>query len=257
MTPPEHDLGKIYEQFNRTAGDYVDRVRVSTSDRRIVAAGPGTGKTHLFKAIIADRSNALVLTFINALVEDLHIQLPKGTTVRTLHGFARSILTTAGQTARVYDDLTNVIEDDAKILGVSERGFASKIRNFEDRSVLKFYLDRRKYYGDYYSHDDLIFAAVELLKSEPDRIKSYDQILVDEFQDFNTLDVELIDLLASKSPVLVAGDDDQSLYGFRDSTYRYLRDRHSDGNETRNSNHLAFHIAFGAQKLSSRQSMTF
>jgi superfamily I DNA/RNA helicase len=53
-------------------------------------------------------------------------------------------------------------------------------------------------------------------------------LLVDEFQDFNKLEVSLIDLLSSKSATLVAGDDDQALYVFKDAGPVHIRERYID-----------------------------
>ena len=58
-------------------------------------------------------------------------------------------------------------------------------------------------------------------------IPSYDLVLVDEFQDFNKLEVSLIDLLASKSPILLSGDDDQAIYNFKGADTRFIREMHS------------------------------
>jgi superfamily I DNA/RNA helicase len=48
--------------------------------------------------------------------------------------------------------------------------------------------------------------------------------VVDEYQDFNRMEIELIEALAGVSPTLVAGDDDQALYTFRHASAIYLRD---------------------------------
>lgn len=44
---------------------------------------------------------------------------------------------------------------------------------------------------------------------------SFTEIIVDEFQDINRLDFVLIKLLAEKCRLVVTGDDDQAIYGFR------------------------------------------
>jgi hypothetical protein len=49
-------------------------------------------------------------------------------------------------------------------------------------------------------------------------------LVVDEYQDFNYLETRLIDSLAQASAVLIAGDDDQALYGFKGSSSRFIRD---------------------------------
>ncbi len=68
--------------------------------------------------------------------------------------------------------------------------------------------------------DDLLVKAVELFKNNADVLEYYQNrfkyILVDEYQDTNTVQFMLISLLASRSRNLcVVGDDDQSIYKFR------------------------------------------
>lgn len=68
--------------------------------------------------------------------------------------------------------------------------------------------------------DDLIVKTVELFRTCPDVLESYQErfryIMVDEYQDTNTAQFQLISLLAAKYQNLcVVGDDDQSIYKFR------------------------------------------
>lgn len=68
--------------------------------------------------------------------------------------------------------------------------------------------------------DDLIFKTVELFQYNPDILENYQErfkyIMVDEYQDTNTVQFNLISLLAKKYKNLcVVGDDDQSIYKFR------------------------------------------
>ena len=68
--------------------------------------------------------------------------------------------------------------------------------------------------------DDLLFKTVELFKLDKEVLSSYQDrfryIMVDEYQDTNTVQFELIRLLAMKHKNLcVVGDDDQSIYKFR------------------------------------------
>ena len=67
---------------------------------------------------------------------------------------------------------------------------------------------------------ELLLRTVELLRNNPRLQKHYHQrfqaILVDEFQDTNTLQYAWIQLLATtQTSVLAVGDDDQSIYGWR------------------------------------------
>ena len=77
--------------------------------------------------------------------------------------------------------------------------------------------------------DDLLVKTVELFKACQDVLESYQQrfryIMVDEYQDTNTVQFELIHLLAGRSRNLcVVGDDDQSIYKFRGANIRNILD---------------------------------
>jgi len=68
--------------------------------------------------------------------------------------------------------------------------------------------------------DDLLVKTVELFQNCPDVLESYQErfkyIMVDEYQDTNTVQFKFISLLASRYHNLcVVGDDDQSIYKFR------------------------------------------
>ena len=52
----------------------------------------------------------------------------------------------------------------------------------------------------------------------------YRCVIVDEFQDINRLDFELIRLLARDRQLVVVGDDDQAIYGFRGCSPDYIID---------------------------------
>ncbi len=74
-----------------------------------------------------------------------------------------------------------------------------------------------------FDFDDLITRVIELFTVHPkirDRYaRQFKYLLVDEFQDTNTIQMMLIDMLASKNKNLfVVGDDDQAIYGWRGAT---------------------------------------
>ena len=208
---------------------HVETILASKSKTKVVVAGPGTGKTYLFGKILEDKKNALTLTFINSLVEDLSLELCGISEVKTLHSYARSILSQiTGKRLKIFSKLTSIIKEDAEILISQEVNYA-RIFNERDETVknlLDFYKKRRQYYN-FYGFSDIIYTAVLYFESSNDKIPAYDQIVVDEFQDFNRLEVDLIDLLAEKSPILLTGDDDQALYQFKSSSNQYIRERYS------------------------------
>jgi superfamily I DNA/RNA helicase len=218
-----------YAESKAERQKYIDKVLQSTSQKKIVVAGPGTGKTFLFKEILKDKRNALTLTFINSLVEDLSLELCGLSDVKTLHGFARGIMGQATRSAKIFPKLSQVIKEDAAILLGQSIDFDSLFHNMDDESeYIAFYKIRKTLYG-HYGFTDVIFAAVQFLKQHKKRIPTFDQVIVDEFQDFNLLEVSLIELLGSKSPIVITGDDDQSLYYFKNASPSHIRERHRNG----------------------------
>lgn len=80
---------------------------------------------------------------------------------------------------------------------------------------------------------ELLIRAYELFKSNPLILQRYQQrfqhILIDEFQDTNHIQYDWIRLLAGDSgKVMIVGDDDQSIYGWRgaqvENIQRFLDD---------------------------------
>lgn len=72
-------------------------------------------------------------------------------------------------------------------------------------------------------YDDQIYLLIELLRKRPNILKEvqerYDYIMVDEFQDTNTMQSMLVDMIAApRKNLFVVGDDDQSIYGWRGAT---------------------------------------
>ena len=77
--------------------------------------------------------------------------------------------------------------------------------------------------------DDLIFKTVDLFRTNADVLEYYQErfkyIMVDEYQDTNTAQFRLIELLAGKYKNLcVVGDDDQSIYKFRGANISNILD---------------------------------
>ncbi len=75
--------------------------------------------------------------------------------------------------------------------------------------------------------DDLLVKTVRLFQTQADVLESYQErfryIMVDEYQDTNTVQFELVRLLASKYRNLcVVGDDDQSIYKFRGANIKNI-----------------------------------
>lgn len=103
--------------------------------------------------------------------------------------------------------------------------------DFGQRKIAKVY---REYEAQLKSNnaldfDDLLVKTVQLLETQPDVLEYYQErfryIMVDEYQDTNTVQFRLISLLAGKYKNLcVVGDDDQSIYKFRGANIRNILD---------------------------------
>lgn len=75
--------------------------------------------------------------------------------------------------------------------------------------------------------DDLLVKTVELFQNCGDILESYQErfryIMIDEYQDTNTVQFKFVSLLASKYENLcVVGDDDQSIYKFRGANIKNI-----------------------------------
>src|SRR6185369_6964103 len=82
----------------------------------------------------------------------------------------------------------------------------------------------RKQTANVMDFDDLLVLWLKLLQDQPDIRESYQRrfqfVLVDEYQDTNTIQGELIDLLAARHKnVMVVGDDSQSIYSWRGANF--------------------------------------
>ncbi len=206
-----------YIKYEEEADEYVNKILLSDAPKKVIVAGPGTGKSHLFeqlcKANIAkDKTKNLVLSFINELVNDLAKDLYKLAEVRTLHSFALSQLP---KDNKFYLYLGNVIEQDYNIINGNEIDYTRLLCNLIDsQNELEFYSKRRKYYN-HFSPNCSVYTLIKYYEQDQNKIPVYSQIMIDEYQDFNKLEAMLIELLAKKNSILIVGDDDQSLYGFK------------------------------------------
>ncbi len=97
--------------------------------------------------------------------------------------------------------------------------YGSNFRNQRIADIYEHYQKRLKE-NNALDFDDLLVKMVDLFQTNPDVLEHYQDrfqyIMVDEYQDTNTVQFLLVSLLAKKYRNLcVVGDDDQSLYKFR------------------------------------------
>ena len=97
--------------------------------------------------------------------------------------------------------------------------YVSNFRNQRIADIYEHYQKRLKE-NNALDFDDLLVKMVDLFQTNPDVLEHYQDrfqyIMVDEYQDTNTVQFLLVSLLAKKYRNLcVVGDDDQSIYKFR------------------------------------------
>ena len=112
----------------------------------------------------------------------------------------------------------------AKNRGEDPTAFAAHAEYVDERraamgTVYKMYEDRL-HANNALDFDDLLIKAVRLLRDVPEVREKYNNkfryILVDEYQDTNSLQFALISLITQKSQnICVVGDEDQSIYKWR------------------------------------------
>lgn len=146
------------------------------------------------------------------------------------YGYLQEVKDFIQQILRVTDmiKVENISVD--TILENAQKDPHERVRHFYELAIpiLKKYIH---YCVDksYLDFNDLISKCVSLFENQSDISNKYktkfQYILVDEFQDVNTLQVQLIKLLLTENTQLFCvGDDWQSIYGFRGSNVSYIVD---------------------------------
>ena len=220
----------------------LQRILDSDATHKLVIAGPGTGKTYTFGRLLEkDPGNSLVLTLINNLVDEMQKEIGELADVRTFHSYSRRKLHEhpfGGITTNFhfFPGLTRIINGDSLILhkaGLLERGYAEDELGIafrlliENDGRIEFFLERANYY-DAVGFDDSVYRVLSLFNADSGTIPTYHYVMVDEFQDFNELEVTFLASLEDSSRMLIVGDDDQSLYHFRQASPDHLRAKAND-----------------------------
>jgi len=230
LTPEEAELKAAF-----------DAILLSTARKKLIVAGPGTGKTTLFKEILrratGEPDHRIVLTFINNLKNDLERDLANLAKVHTLHSFCLGLLyrEAALRTGLTPDficcpGLASLIAHDWEIINGSESPrFVGEMRELSEDNHIPFYLERGNYY-DAVDFDDTVYRAYSGLTSGFTQPGKYDLVMIDEYQDFNRLEAGIVDIFGETNPIMIAGDDDQALYSqLRDASSNYIRSLKNGG----------------------------
>jgi DNA helicase-2/ATP-dependent DNA helicase PcrA len=124
---------------------------------------------------------------------------------------------------------------DAKNAMLDAAGYREQVQSFFEQTAADVYdlYEKRIHAMNAMDFDDLLLRSVNLFELFPDVRKRYSnqfrQILVDEYQDTNRTQYRFLELLAEEHRnLMVVGDEDQSVYGFRGADIRNILDFQKD-----------------------------
>lgn len=220
---------------------YTSEILDSDSDKKLIVAGPGTGKTFTFeRALERVGGGGLALTFVRNLVADLESSLGELAEARTFHSYCKLLLYQnpppgLEHPIDFYPPLNHLREEDLRFLHPESDWDSDDIEDVlhnlqEDTELFEEVLSLGEYYNSV-GFLDSVFRVLRFFRDRPNETPAYNLVVVDEYQDFSRLEKEFIELLARRNPVLIAGDDDQALYEFKHATSRYIQELAADESE--------------------------
>ena len=216
---------EAYKQIIQSLENHTQEAIVAALPEKniLVLAGPGSGKTKtivhrcawLIKAKSADPSSILVLCFNHQAMIELRKRIrvltgrrASAVTAMTYHGFAMRL------TGRSF--LEN---QEGRKPGQKEMGFDAVI----DEAIEILNGERE-------------IAGLDQSEAREVLLAQYRYILVDEYQDIDERQYRFISALTgrleqdqdNRISIMAVGDDDQSIYGFRNANVRFIKQFQQD-----------------------------
>jgi DNA helicase-2/ATP-dependent DNA helicase PcrA len=228
----------------------------------IVQAGPGTGKTraltHRLAYLLARRGVApdavLALTFTRQAAAEMETRIRQllpdfpgleGLTIKTFHALGHQLLTAQDSSGREVAEeerrrgLLRQVAREHKLPFVALEKQITRLKQAltypEDlgAGAPPAYLAAFQAYEtalareNLWDYEDLIARPVSLLRRQPQLRQAYrsrfQHLLVDEYQDLNEAQYQFFLALAGpQAQIMVIGDPDQAIYGFRGATPAYF-----------------------------------
>jgi ATP-dependent DNA helicase PcrA len=247
-----HDKGPLLILAGAGSG----KTRVLTHRIAYLIEERGVNPYHILAITFTNKAAKEMRERVDKIVgngsEDIWVSTFHSTCVRILRRFADLIGYSRSFTIYDTDDQKTLMREVCKYLNIdtkkmNERSILSVISKAKDELVTPEEFTRisqsdyqQSRYAQAYTEyqkrlhasnamdfDDLIMKTVQLFQNSPEALKYYQNrfryIMVDEYQDTNTVQFRLIELLASglndfgdrEFNLCVVGDDDQSIYKFR------------------------------------------
>jgi superfamily I DNA/RNA helicase len=216
----------LHEQESRRA-EFLERIIVSRNPRKLIIAGPGTGKTYTFNQLFRSlpQGPKIALTFIRKLVRDMDQEFNGIAESSTFHKYCKRLLHERFGSVELAPYLPKIIMEDAKSIKRVYLSFESSFQTLREGSPeINYYLGRGRYYRAV-SFDDSVYLVYRAVIDGTLELPRYSQIVIDEFQDFNPLEVAFINQLQERGNILIVGDDDQAIYLLRNSSPEHLRSK--------------------------------
>ncbi|THY22877.1 UvrD-helicase-domain-containing protein [Aureobasidium pullulans] len=110
----------------------------------------------------------------------------------------------------------------AKSMSAEQYGITRKAAEQEFSAVYSEYEEALRT-SNLLDYDDLLLRCAQLLREHPQCVSNIEAVLIDEFQDTNSVQFELMCLFSRfKKNVTIVGDPDQSIYGWRNAEIKNL-----------------------------------
>jgi DNA helicase-2/ATP-dependent DNA helicase PcrA len=231
------------------AGPGTGKTRVMTRRIAYLIEDAGVNPTAILALTFSRAAARELRERLEGLLDDADGDRPS---VYTLHAFALRQLLRAGgapglphpiQIADDYDErwvikaeIARLTETGVKDVDKELRNLASDWetlavdqdeweRNFPNGQFLAAWRQHREVYG-YTLRAELVYALKKALDEDPDMEMEpeFTHVLVDEYQDLNRCEIAVLKRLTASRRLFVAGDDDQSIYGFRNAYPLGLRE---------------------------------
>jgi len=232
---------------------------------QLIIAGPGTGKTRVLtnriKYLILKEKIApekiVAITFTNRAADEMNKRLReqlansdvKQLTISTFHAFGLNILKNNKKYWNRSKNFSIFNEKDRQLLlrkkfKLNQKEadeFSHEISKLKRNLIQEDEINTAKLKNIFHKYetqmqlmnavdiDDLLYKTVILLRENPELLtklqNKYNWYLIDEYQDINSAQYELINLLMKEENpnVCAIGDPNQAIYGFRGANVSYIQ----------------------------------